>query len=171
MGFRRGFATVTTGRGGGPEACSLPQAASSSRPASFTHVDRMPDLVSAPGPPLGRHDANCHETKQDITKFFLPRPTTTRSFDPFCDGRKNTGNKRPTPIYLEIKKLGCQDTDDQNMSNQDMNTDASRTADLQAVLVAGRQVHAAMDRLDGLMSDALGVNRSDLRCLFHLIKH
>jgi len=41
--------------------------------------------------------------------------------------------------------------------------------DLHAVMNAGRQIHAAMDRLDGLISEALGVNRSDLRCLFHLI--
>lgn len=47
---------------------------------------------------------------------------------------------------------------------------ASRTAELQAVMDAGRQVHAAMDRLDDLMARELGVNRSDLRCLYHLIR-
>lgn len=41
-------------------------------------------------------------------------------------------------------------------------------ADLQAVMDAGRQIYAAMDRLDDLMARDLGVNRSDLRCLYHL---
>ena len=50
-------------------------------------------------------------------------------------------------------------------------TDTKSTDDLHKVMVAGRQIHAAMDRLDGLMSETLGVNRSDLRCLFHLITH
>jgi DNA-binding MarR family transcriptional regulator len=45
---------------------------------------------------------------------------------------------------------------------------ASRTEDLQAVMDIGRRIYAAMDRLDDLMARELGVNRSDLRCLYHL---
>jgi DNA-binding MarR family transcriptional regulator len=41
--------------------------------------------------------------------------------------------------------------------------------DLHLVMAAGRQIHAAMDRLDRLMSERLNVNRTDLRCLFHLM--
>jgi len=44
------------------------------------------------------------------------------------------------------------------------------STDLLTVMAAGRQIHAAMDRIDGLISEALGINRSDLRCLFHLIR-
>jgi DNA-binding MarR family transcriptional regulator len=47
--------------------------------------------------------------------------------------------------------------------------DPAKRDDLQAVMAAGRRIHAAMDRLDAIMSDGLGVNRTDLRCLLHLI--
>lgn len=46
---------------------------------------------------------------------------------------------------------------------------AKSDQDLHAVMRAGREIHAAMDRLDGMISETLGVNRSDLRCLFHLL--
>ncbi|WP_439533194.1 MarR family winged helix-turn-helix transcriptional regulator [Polymorphobacter sp.] len=47
--------------------------------------------------------------------------------------------------------------------------DSETPDDITVVMAAGRQIHEAMDRLDGLMSESLGVNRTDLRCLFHLI--
>lgn len=39
---------------------------------------------------------------------------------------------------------------------------------LQAIIAAGREIHAAVDSLDTLVSVQLGIHRSDLRCLLHL---
>jgi DNA-binding MarR family transcriptional regulator len=47
--------------------------------------------------------------------------------------------------------------------------DPAKRDDLQLVMAAGRSIYAAMDRLDSIMSDELSVNRTDLRCLLHLI--
>lgn len=40
-----------------------------------------------------------------------------------------------------------------------------KDAQLQAILAAGRHIHAAVDTIDALVSVRLGVHRNDLRCL------
>lgn len=54
-----------------------------------------------------------------------------------------------------VKKLDGQDKLDEN-------------APLQAILNAGREIHAAFNTLDAVVADRLGVHRNDLRCLFLL---
>ena len=44
-----------------------------------------------------------------------------------------------------------------------------KDAQLQAILAAGRHIHAAVDTIDALVSVRLGVHRNDLRCL-HLLQ-
>lgn len=41
--------------------------------------------------------------------------------------------------------------------------------ELQAIMDAGRRIHAATDAIDTIVCDLLGLHRSDLRCL-HLLK-
>ncbi len=40
---------------------------------------------------------------------------------------------------------------------------------LQAIMHAGRQIHEAVDTIDTIIADRLGINRTDLRCL-HLLE-
>jgi DNA-binding MarR family transcriptional regulator len=42
--------------------------------------------------------------------------------------------------------------------------------ELLAVMAAGRRIHAALDAVDALVSERLGLHRSDLRCL-NLLEH
>ncbi len=50
-------------------------------------------------------------------------------------------------------------------------TTGAKLLHLQQVMDAGRQIHGAMDRVDTAMAETLGINRSDLRCLYHLIEN
>jgi DNA-binding MarR family transcriptional regulator len=59
---------------------------------------------------------------------------------------------------LIAKKLDGQDT-------------LHTSAELQKILDAGRRIHAAIDTIDALFADRLGVNRNDLRCLHLLEQH
>lgn len=43
-----------------------------------------------------------------------------------------------------------------------------KTAHLQAIMAAGRRIHAVIDTIDIVISERLGVHRGDLRCLFML---
>lgn len=44
-------------------------------------------------------------------------------------------------------------------------------AELQKILDAGRRIHAAIDTIDALVAERLGVSRNDLRCLHLLEQH
>ncbi len=43
-----------------------------------------------------------------------------------------------------------------------------KTEHLQAIMAAGRRIHEAIDMIDAIVSERLGVHRSDLRCLYML---
>lgn len=47
--------------------------------------------------------------------------------------------------------------------------DLDKLTHLQQVMDAGRLIHGAMDRVDTTIADRLGINRTDLRCLYHLV--
>ncbi len=51
-----------------------------------------------------------------------------------------------------------------------MADDAAKLIHLHKVMDAGRQIHDAMDRIDTIIAANLGINRSDLRCLYHLVE-
>lgn len=50
-----------------------------------------------------------------------------------------------------------------------MDDDLAKLIHLQQVMDAGRYIHGAMDRIDTIIAANLGINRSDLRCLYHLV--
>jgi DNA-binding MarR family transcriptional regulator len=57
-----------------------------------------------------------------------------------------------------------------NLDRQDNTASPIPTGPLAEVMEAGRRIHAAVDALDALVSERLGVHRSDLRCL-NLLEH
>ena len=57
---------------------------------------------------------------------------------------------------IMVKKLDGQDT-------------LEKTEHLQAIMTAGRAIHAAVIALDAIIADQLGVHRNDVRCL-HMLK-
>lgn len=64
-----------------------------------------------------------------------------------------------------VKKL-----DGQDILNVRENLPAGSSEQLQAIMTAGRAIHAAVATLDAAVADRIGVPRNDLRCL-HLLKY
>lgn len=64
-----------------------------------------------------------------------------------------------------VKKL-----DGQDILNASEDSPADSSEQLQAIMTAGRAIHAAVTTLDAAVADRIGVPRNDLRCL-HLLKY
>ena len=72
----------------------------------------------------------------------------------------------PSCVYnTMVKKL-----DGQDILNVRENLPAGSSEQLQAIMTAGRAIHAAVATLDAAVADRIGVPRNDLRCL-HLLKY